>query len=261
MTLLVLAASVAVLLWPSRPAALLSTAARRSLGLDGARADGCPTGVRTWLERLRLGAPFGRRRAGAGLDELADLLEVLGPPLRAGTSVGAAVEVAGRAMAAGDLSAGGSRLGSLVGDLSAAASAGRSLAEVWNDAASAARSADLQFVARSWTLSEQTGVPLSVALATAARSVRARQAAEQALAAATAGARASMGLLALLPASGPVVGLLFGLTPVDLYGRSTGSALCLLAGGALGVTGWLWSRTILRRALRPGAVAAQRGMS
>jgi tight adherence protein B len=155
------------------------------------------------------------------------------------------------------LLAGGSRLGGLVGDLSAAASAGRSLAEVWHVAASASRSPDLQFVARSWVLSEQTGVPLSVALATAARSVRARQAAEQALDSATAGARASMGLLALLPASGPVIGLLFGLTPVDLYGRSTVAGLCLLAGAALGVTGWLWSRAILRRALRPEAVAAQ----
>jgi tight adherence protein B len=258
MTLLVLAASVAVLLWPSRPTAAMSTGTRRSLGLDGASADGHATGLRTWLERLRLDGPFGRRRAGAGLDELADLLEVLVPPLRAGTSVGAAVEVAGRAVGAGGPSDEGSRLGDLVSDLSAAASAGRSLAEVWNDAASASRSADVQFVARSWTLSEQAGVPLSVALATAARSVRARQAAEQALHAATAGARTSMGLLALLPASGPVVGLLFGLTPVDLYGRSTVSVLCLLAGGALGMTGWLWSRAILRRALRPGAVAAQR---
>lgn len=257
MTLLALAASVAVLLWPSRPAAMMTAGARRSLGLDGARADGNNTGWRTWLERLRLGAPSGRRRAGGGLDELADLLEVLVPPLRAGTSVGAAVEVAGRAVGAGEPFGGTNRLGGLVGDLSAAASAGRSLAEVWNDAASASRSPDLQFVARSWTLSEQTGVPLSVALATAARSVRARQAAERALDAATAGARASMGLLALLPASGPVIGLLFGLTPVDLYGRSTVSALCLLAGGALGVTGWLWSRAILRRALRPGAVTAQ----
>jgi tight adherence protein B len=163
-----------------------------------------------------------------------------------------------RAVRTGDLPGGGSRLDSLVGDLSAAASAGRSLADVWHAAASASRSPDLQFVAHAWRLSEQTGVPLSVALATAARSVRARQAAERALDAATAGARASMGLLALLPASGPVIGLLFGLTPVDLYGRSTVSALCLLAGGALGVTGWLWSRAILRRALRPGAVAAQR---
>jgi tight adherence protein B len=255
MTLLALAAAVAVLLWPSGHVSAAMTASTRSGGLHKGHANEGATGVRVWFARLRSGARSGR--SGAGLDELAELLDVLVPPLRAGTSVSAAVDVAARAVGARGVPDGGRRLGGLVGDLAAAARAGRPLADVWNDAASTSRSRDLQFVARSWTLSEQTGVPLSVALATAARSVRARQSADRALDAATAGARASMGLLALLPASGPVIGLLFGLTPVDLYGRSTASALCLLVGTVLGGTGWLWSRAILRRALRPAAVAAQ----
>ncbi len=64
-----------------------------------------------------------------------------------------------------------------------------------------------------------------------------------------------MVLLALLPATGPAIGLLFGLTPLDLYGRSPVATASLLAGTVLGLCGLLWSRSILRRAVRPEVVS------
>jgi len=193
------------------------------------------------LARLRRG-----RSAGVGaVDEasLAELLELMVPALRAGATVAAAVEMAAGAVGTGPL-------GALVDELGRTARGGGSLATVWARTAVSGRSAEAGFVARAWSLSEEAGVPLSVALGVASRSLRARQAAASALSAATAGARASMVLLALLPASGPVIGLLFGVGPSELYGTPTGS-LCATAGILLTGGGWLWSRAIMRRALRP----------
>jgi tight adherence protein B len=168
------------------------------------------------------------------------------PALRAGATEAAAVEMAAGAVGPGPL-------GVLGDELSRAVRRDGSVATAWARAAEASSGAELGFVARAWSLSEDAGVPLSVALGVASRSLRARQAAARALNAATAGARASMVLLALLPASGPVIGLLFGLGPSELYGSTAGS-LCVATGVVLAGAGWLWSRAIMRRAVRPATV-------
>jgi tight adherence protein B len=67
-----------------------------------------------------------------------------------------------------------------------------------------------------------------------------------------------MVLLALLPTAGPAIGLLFGLTPLELYGSSPAASLCLVVGAVLGLVGWLWSRAIVGRALRPSTVGDDR---
>lgn len=262
--LMVLLAVTAVLVWPSRRA-------------TGALAPGCvDRGGRSLPASLASAGRLGRRwRPGPGggtePEALADLLEVIVPALRAGASEAAAVAMACRAVATDDPRSGpfeGSRsptggstdgrlrgpLAGLVEELSCAARRGESLATVWARAASASGSPGAGFVARAWALSEETGVPLSLALETAARSLRAQEAAARALSASIAGARASMVLLALLPAAGPAIGLLFGLTPLDLYGGSPAASLCLVVGAVLGLTGWLWSRAIVGRALRPSTV-------
>ena len=244
--LLVVLAVTAVLVWPPTRGAVALTA---TASASGQRS------VRGWSASLGRRA---LRRGGGGHspEALADLLEVVVPALRAGASEAAAVEMAGRALGS-DRARGrsfGDPLQGLVDDLSRAAREGRPLATVWSRAASSLEVPGVGFVARAWALSEETGVPLSLALATAARSLRAQGAAARALSASTAGARASMVLLALLPATGPVIGLLFGLTPVDLYLASPAGSLCLAVGALLGAAGWLWSRAIVSRALRPSPV-------
>ena len=63
-----------------------------------------------------------------------------------------------------------------------------------------------------------------------------------------------MTLLALMPASGPVIGLLFGFTPptcMPLARRRSGAPVGVL----LGAAGWAWSRAILRRAVQHETVS------
>jgi tight adherence protein B len=236
--LLVVLAVTAVLLWPSR------LPARRPPGTHQ------PSERKVVLSLKGLLRPRGDAVAAEG-DALAELLELMVPALRAGATEAAAVEMAAGAVGPGALGPGA--FGALVDELGRAARSGGSVATVWARTAVAGSSAEVGFVARAWSLSEEAGVPLSVGLGVASRSLRARQAAARALTAATAGARASMVLLALLPASGPVIGLLFGLGPADLYGTAAGS-LCATSGVVLAGAGWLWSRAILRRALRPSTV-------
>ena len=246
MTMLAVLAAASVLLWPGwGGTTALAWPDRRPHPASGSavRRDGLPA---------RAGLVVAGRRASPtrpALDELAELVEVLVPSLRSGASTATAVELAAHAFAPAE------GMGALSAELLRSARAGEPLAEVWARAAHRSGSDDVRFLARAWALSEETGVPLAAALTTVARNLRARQSALRALAAATAGARASMVLLALLPATGPGIGLLFGLTPIDLYGRSPVAATFLLAGTVLGVSGLLWSRAILRRAVRPAVVS------
>ena len=248
MSLLVVLAVLAVLVCPPRPAAgLMAPTDRRGGGLrlgQGGDARG-----RALLPRAR-GHLTGRQASPS--DDLADLVELLVPPLRAGAAPHEALRIA--TFVVGDRAG----LSGLTHALRSAAEEGRALAEAW--AGEPARSGrlprrELDFVARAWTLSEETGVPLAEALATAARVMRARQAAERSLAAATAGARASMALLALLPAAGPAIGLLFGFSPLRLYTGSPAAAASVVTGVLLGLAGLAWSRSILRRAMRPQVVS------
>jgi tight adherence protein B len=175
---------------------------------------------------------------------LADLVAALGAPLRAG--VPAAVAVAAAAPTFRD----DPELGLLLRELSDAASRGASVAEVWRRHALAVEQpdADLSFVARAWALSELAGAPLADALACGEQVLRTRARARERLAAAASGPRASMAVLCLLPASGPVVGVVMGVDPVSLYFSSPVATGSLVLGISLGLSAWLWSRRILRRA-------------
>lgn len=248
MTRLLVLAVLAVLVCPSRPpAGLMAPAYRAGWGLPVAH--GGDARARALLSRAR-GRLAGRHAAPS--DGLADLVELLVPPLRAGVAPLEALRIA--SLVVGERAG----LSGLTRALRSAAEDGRPLAEAW--AGEAARSGrlprrELDFLARAWTLSEATGVPLAEALATAARVMRTRQAAERSLAAATAGARASMALLAMLPAAGPAVGLLFGFSPLGLYTGSPAAVASVVTGVLLGLAGLGWSRSILRRAMRPQAVS------
>ena len=68
-----------------------------------------------------------------------------------------------------------------------------------------------------------------------------------------AGPRASMWVLTLLPLSGPLVALMLGLPVPEVYGDTTAGLTALVGLGVTGL-GWMWSRRLLRRALRPAVV-------
>lgn len=182
----------------------------------------------------------GRRRARAMEEALGDLLELVSAPLRAGVAPARALAAAGAVQGAGPLAR-------AVEALVAASARGDPLAPVWEEQAARTGSDAMAFVARAWALSERTGAPLADAIDTAVEVLRDRRRAEERLAAAVAGPRASMAVLCLLPLSGPVVGLACGVGPRQLYLGSPAATASALTGLALaGLAVW-WSRRILAR--------------
>ena len=236
LVVLVLVATTAAL-WPGRvdrlPGVGLPTAAPGGRAADDA-------GLRAAVTLGRVVRT--RARQEASERALADLVAALAAPLRAG--VPPAVAVAAAAPWFGDAAV----LGPLLRDLCDTAAHGAPLAEVWRRHARAHESPDLLFVSQAWGLSELTGAPLADALASGEQVLRARARARERLAAASAGPKASMAVLCLLPATGPVVGVVMGVDPVTLYFSSRLATGSLVLGIALGLGAWLWSRRILRRA-------------
>ena len=216
----------AVLLWPTR-----RRGAGRAHDPEPQRA-----GRTGWRARRRA------KDVMAVEDPLADLLGLVAAPLRAG--VPATTSLAAGAAAVQD----SSLLAPLVEELVAAGAAGEPVSETWLRHAAQLDSGALRFVGRAWSLSERTGAPLADALQTSEEVLRARLRSRERLASAAAGPRASMAVLALLPLSGPVVGLACGIGPRQLYLGTTWSTASLVVGVVLAAFGWWWSRAILDRA-------------
>ncbi|MCE1179688.1 MAG: type II secretion system F family protein [Micrococcales bacterium] len=222
--------ATAVLLWPARPRL-------------GPRRDAPPQARSgAWaalagLVRLRRAS---RRSSEAG--EVADLAEALAPCLAAGLPPSQALAIAAESAPAS--------LTALVGRLEAAAATGAALGPVW----CSDEGEHCGLIGRAWTLSDRLGSPLAGAVATAGSVLRAQEADGRRVDAAASGPRASMWLLTLLPAVGPGVGWLLGMSPGELYGSSAAAPVCLAAGIVLTLAGWWWSRRLLARALRPEEV-------
>lgn len=123
-----------------------------------------------------------------------------------------------------------------------AARAGQSIAAALHRTARHTRQEDLAIGARAWELSERTGAPLADGLRAAARAGRARRDQAHRVAAATAGARATMTVLTLLPVGGLGLAVVLGLGPAQVYGNPAG-----LASAALGVPLVLAGRAVVRR--------------
>ncbi len=226
-----LCAAVAVVAWPQRP-----------FFLSRSRS-GPATRTRSPLATT---AGHRRTRAGAGSGS-AELAEALVPCLAAGLPPASALAVAAGSMAPD------SRVALCARSAAEEAARGVPVGPGLQREAVAARDQDLAHLARAWQLSESLGAPLADAVASSARVARQRQAAARRLGAATAGARTSMGVLALLPAAGPLAGLMLGVSPVRLF-ASRLSAVSAAIGLALALLGWVWARALVRRAAQPKAL-------
>jgi len=139
--------------------------------------------------------------------------------------------------------------------MASAAADGTSLGPLWREAAESSGSAELLMLAQAWSLSEDMGVPLAQGVRTTAGLLEARIVHERRLVAAVAGARATVNLLTVLPIGAPLVALVLGIGPGELYGSSRLTQGSLLLGLSLAGIGRWWVRRMVRAVARGPVVA------
>lgn len=201
--------------------------------------------VSTW-ERVR------RRRRGpaaerVGPQDLLSLLDAISPALEAGVVPASALRIAA------DSRSGSGRpdpLAALAMDMASAAADGATLGPLWRAAAETAGSPELRLLAQAWSLTEDIGAPLAHAVRTTAALLEARIAHERRLAAAVAGAKATVNLLTVLPIAGPLLALVLGIGPGELFGGSRLTQGSLLLGLCLAGIGRWWVRSMVRAVAR-----------
>lgn len=187
-----------------------------------------------------------RRREARAISEVLDLLDAVAPALRAGLPPAVAVR---SATDDGD----GARSG-WVGELRDAALAGLPLSPVWRRHAAHTAIPEVGLVAQAWALSETAGAPLAEAVELAAELVRDRVAWRRRVDVNTAGPQATMNVLSLLPLTGPVLGLLFGVGPAEMYAGSMPVVASTALGVGLIAGGRWWCRRMIRGLRRPRPV-------
>ena len=223
------------LVWP-RDETSATSADRTGTGLPGWRR----TGSRGWPAWRR------RRVADDSVDLLA-LVEAVLPALQAGLAPGAALGLAADATTSGGPSG---PTAALAHHLAALSAQGLPIGPLWAQAATAWQSRELRLLAQAWSLTEDLGAPLAEAVLTTAGLLRARLRAERRVAAAVAGARATMNVLTALPLGGPFLALALGVGPSELYGSSPLTGGCLAAGGVLVLAGRSWVARMVRAVTR-----------
>ncbi len=109
---------------------------------------------------------------------------------------------------------------------------------------------ELVVIAQAWALAEVTGAPLAAVLGRVDDDVQARRAQVRAFASALAGPRSSAALLAALPVLGVVLGTAMGSRPLAILFDSAGGQWLLCAGVMLDVAGLLWTSRLVTSAER-----------
>jgi Flp pilus assembly protein TadB len=184
--------------------------------------------------------------------DLLGLLEAIAPALEAGMAPASALWFAA------DARSGSGRvdpLAVLAAGMASAAADGAMLGPLWHEAAESAGSAELLLLAQAWSLSEDLGAPLAQAVRTTAGLLEARIAHERRLAGAVAGARATVNVLTVLPVGGPLLGLVLGIGPAELYGGSRLTQGSLALGLCLACVGRWWVHRMVRAVARGPVIA------
>ena len=247
-----LLAALGILLWPARFSrirlGILPWATSTSVLVQGVVPGSVPGS--SW-ERARHWRP-GRRAAAMSSPDLLALLEAIAPALEAGMAPASALRIAAEARS------GPGRpdpLAALARAMASAAADGAALGPLWREAAESAGSAELLILAQAWSLTEDMGAPLAQAVRTTAGLLEARIAHERRLAAAVAGARATVNVLTVLPIGGPLMALVLGIGPGELYGGSRLTQGSLVLGLCLAGIGRWWVRRMVRAVARGPVIA------
>ena len=189
----------------------------------------------------------GPRAAGISTYDLLALLEAIAPALEAGMTPASALRTAadsrfdpGRP----------DQLDALVRAMASSAADGEKLGPLWRAASESTGSSELLLLAQAWSLTEDMGAPLAQAVRTTAGLLEARISHERRLTAAVAGARATVNVLTVLPIGGPVVALVLGIGPAELYGSSRLTQGSLALGLCLAGIGRWWVRWMVRAVAR-----------
>jgi len=179
-------------------------------------------------------------------EDVIALVEAIGPGLRCGLTPAAALSVAIAAGGAADAHRAAEDPMHVVAQRAVeAATDGLAMSAVWQAQARATGSAELTLLSNAWSLTEETGAPLAEAVSTVAAVLRAGTEQQLRLDAALAGPRATMRLLIVLPVAGPVLALVLGVSPEELY--ASVMSRCSLAGGLLLVLlGRAWVARMIR---------------
>jgi tight adherence protein B len=196
-----------------------------------------------WLRRCLPG----RSVAGVSSRDLLSLLEAIAPALEAGMAPASALRIAAEARTSPGQP---DPVTALAGTMASAADEGASLGPLWREAAESAGSAELLLLSQAWSLTEDLGVPLAQAVRTTACLLEARLAHERRLAGAVAGANATVNVLTVLPLGGPLLGLLLGIGPAELYGGSRLTQASLVLGLLLAGLGRWWVHRMVRAVAR-----------
>lgn len=241
MTLLIGATVLlAVLLWPVRPTRALPTQSDAGR-VDVDRKVDAPL---RWIARRRARDPHG------DADRVIGLVEGVGPAIRAGVPPATAVSTAAALSA---VNVQDPQLRTDLLDLARAAEVGEPLADTWSRLAERHDLRAVGEVGRAWALSESLGCGLTESLDTATALARDQMDRIRRTAVATAGARATMQLLTLLPLVGIGIAAVMGIAPWRLYAGPLGVAVLAL-GVALIVAGRRLVRRLTVRACAPGAI-------
>ncbi|HWC24831.1 MAG TPA: type II secretion system F family protein [Flexivirga sp.] len=216
----------AVLCWPGRPGPLPSR-------LEGRRS------IR-WR-------PRGRTTQSADLDALTTMVEGIAPAIAAGVTPATAVATSALLTSA-TVSAPALREDLRL--LARQSAAGAELAPLWAGLQARHGVSALGEVARAWALSEQLGCAIGDALAAATAMMREQLDLERRIAGATAGPRATMQLLTVLPVLGIGIAMVIGVPPWRLYAGPLGLTVLVLGGGFV-LAGRLLTRRMIRRASAP----------
>lgn len=185
------------------------------------------------------------RSADRAVDVELQVLEGLAAALEAGLPVPRAVTLAVSQVDAGEA---GSLLFSAWDELARAATDGQALVPVWQRLARRTGSPTLASVARAWRVAAVTGAPLARAIRVSTHASRERRRLERAVQVATAGARATVTVLTLLPFGGVALAAVLGVSPLALYSHPIALA-SVAAGAVLVLVGQVWSRRMVARVL------------